>query len=613
MFITNAPIGDVFVVLASTDPALGARGISAFIVEKDFPGFKRGRTIDKMGYRASPTGEIIFDDCLVPAENLLGREGYGFKEMAATTLEWERSVMLAGAIGRQELDLIRSARYAKERVQFGQPIATFQAIQGKLAEMKVSLEATRMLIYRVAWMKDHDLPANLEAAEAKLFSSESGIKSALSAIQIHGGYGYTKEFPVERSLRDAKLSEIGAGTSEIQRLIIARETLGGRASSGYPLREEQQSLRRAAREFVDKEIVPRAQEVDHRGEFPSEILAALARLGFLGLAYPEQYGGAGADFLSSVVVFEEIARGCASTALSAGASVVLCGMPILHFGTEDQKQQYLPKLLRGEWIGALGLTEPNAGSDVASLRTRAQRHGDHYVLNGTKTLITNGPLADVAVVLAVTDPALGVRGMTAFLIERGTPGFRAGPPFDKLGLRGSPTGELIFEDCAVPVANVLGEEGRGFHQIMKTLEFGRVAMACWSLGVAQACLDEALAYAQQRVQFGQPIAGFQDIQFKLADMRLKIDAARLLVYRSAWLKDEGADARVEAAIAKLFASEAATFCAHQALQIHGGYGYIKEYPIERLYRDARLAEIGEGTSEIQRQIIAEAVLRAIPD
>ncbi len=610
MFITNGPIADVMVVLAVTDRERGRNGISAFIVEKGFPGFSVGRALDKLGHRASPTSELVFTDCEVPAENLLGLEGRGFVELGKLTLEWERAVLIAPSIGSLARLLQESARYAQERVQFGQPIANFQAIRHKLADMQVNLEAARLLIYRAAWLKDQDIPAPLEAAEAKLVTGRAIVHGALEAVQIHGGYGYITEFPVEQGLRNAKLAEIGGGTSEVQQLIISHETLRGAPSQGYPLTEEQRATWEAMRRFAEREIAPHAGELDAGASLLADNLRKLAEFGYLGMEFPPEYGGAGLDCVTSTLAGEALASACPATCLSAGASTILCGYPILRFGTQAQRERYLPRLASGEWLGALGLTEPDAGSDVAGIRARAVPSDGGWVLNGTKTFITNGPIADVVVVLAWTDPDRGPKeGMTAFLVEKGTPGFSAGPPLDKLGVRGSPTSELVFQDCWVPNENVLGYVGQGFPLVMQTLERGRIGMAAWSVGIAQACLDEAVKYAQERRAFRRPIADFQAIRFKLAELRTAVDTARLLTLRAAWLKDQGRPFGVEAAIAKLYASRAATLCAHEAVQIHGGYGYIREYPVERLYRDARLAEIGEGTSEIQRNIIAEAVLR----
>ncbi|MBC7249735.1 MAG: acyl-CoA dehydrogenase [Anaerolineae bacterium] len=377
----------------------------------------------------------------------------------------------------------------------------------------------------------------------------------------------------------------------------------------FELTEEQQMIRKMAHDFAEKEIAPIAQETDAEGKFPWEIIRKMAALGFLGLPFPEEYGGAGADNVSLALVMEEIARVCGSTAITLDAHTSLCCEPIYLFGTEAQKQEYLPKLCSGEWIGAFGLTEPGAGSDAGATKTRAVREGDQWVINGQKCFITNGSIADVVIITAVTDPGRGTRGISSFIIEKGTPGFRPGRDEEKMGLKGSITSELFFEDCRIPAENLLGRENEGFKQFLVTLDGGRIAIAAMALGLAQGAFERALAYSKERVQFGQPICNFQAIQWMLADMATELDAARLLVYRAAWLKDRGLPFTKEAAMAKLFTSEMAERVCYKAIQIHGGYGYTKEYEVERMYRDQRLCAIGEGTSEIQRLVIARQLLR----
>ena len=376
----------------------------------------------------------------------------------------------------------------------------------------------------------------------------------------------------------------------------------------FELNEEQRLVRDMVRDFAQKEIAPRAAEVDETEEFPAANIRKMAELGLLGLPYPEEYGGGGGDYLSYAIAMEEIARACGSTALIYAAHVSLgCG-PIYHFGTEEQKQKWLPRLCSGQGLGAFGLTEPEAGSDAGATRTTAVRDGDSYVLNGSKMWITSGAIADVVTCTAKTDPAAGTHGISCFLVEKGTPGFIPGKNEPKMGLKGSVTSALSFENCRVPAANLLGKEGEGFKQMLIILDGGRISIGAMALGLAQAALDEASRYARERVQFGQPIAKFQAIQWMIADMATEIDAARLLIYRAAAMKDAGVRFTKEAAMAKLYASEVAERAAFKALQIHGGYGYSREYPLERIYRDQRLCSIGEGTSEIQRLVIARLVL-----
>jgi alkylation response protein AidB-like acyl-CoA dehydrogenase len=376
----------------------------------------------------------------------------------------------------------------------------------------------------------------------------------------------------------------------------------------FELNEEQRLVRDMVHDFAQKELAPRAAEVDKTEEFPTTNLEKMAELGLLGLPYPEEYDGGGGDYVSYAIAVEEVARACGSTALIYAAHVSLgCG-PIYNFGNEEQKKKWLPLLCSGQGLGAFGLTEPEAGSDAGATRTTALRDGDHYLLNGSKMWITSGAIADVVNCTAKTDPDAGTRGISCFLVEKGTPGFIPGKNEPKMGLKGSVTSALSLENCRVPAANLLGKEGEGFKQMLITLDGGRISIGAMALGLAQAALDEATQYAGERVQFGQPIARFQAIQWMIADMATEIDAARLMIYRAAAMKDAGRRFTKEAAMAKLFASEVAERAAFKALQIHGGYGYSREYAVERIYRDQRLCSIGEGTSEIQRLVIAREAL-----
>jgi len=377
----------------------------------------------------------------------------------------------------------------------------------------------------------------------------------------------------------------------------------------FELTEEQRLFRNMVHEFAQKEIAPRAAELDEKGGFPWENFREMGQLGILGIPYPEKYGGSDGDTVSYAIAMEEVSRACGSTGITFVAQTSLACGPLYYFGSEEQKQKYLAPLASGEKVGGFGLTEPEAGSDAGGTRTRAVLDGDEWVINGRKTFCTNGSLADIVVFTARTDPeAKGSYGISSFVVEKGTPGFWPGRDEDKFGLRGSKTSELVFEDCRIPRENLLGEEGEGFKQFMITLDSGRISIGAMALGLAQAALDKALPYARERYQFGRPIGSFQAIQWMLADMATEIEAARLLVYRSAWMKDRGMNITKESAMAKLFASEVAERAAFKAIQIHGGYGYTRDYEVERIYRDQRLCTIGEGTSEIQRLVIARQLL-----
>jgi butyryl-CoA dehydrogenase len=376
------------------------------------------------------------------------------------------------------------------------------------------------------------------------------------------------------------------------------------------LTEEQQLLLRSVREFAEAEVKPHAKEIDETGRFPLDTFKKAAELGLTGIAVPENYGGAGMDHVSYAIVIEEISRVCASTGTILSVQNSLYCDPIYRFGTDEQKQKFLVPYARGEKIGCYALTEPQAGSNAAALATKAVRKGDAYVVNGTKAWITNGGAADAALVYVNTQPEKGEKGITALVVEKGTRGFAVGKEEKKLGVHATACTELSFSDCEVPVANRIGNEGEGYKVALSTLDGGRIGIAAQATGIAQGAFEAALSYAQQRQAFGHPIADFQAIQFMLADMATELDAARLLARRAAWKQDSGARFTMEASIAKLFASEMSTRVTHKAIQIHGGYGYSREYPVERNYRDARITEIYEGTSEIQRLVISSLVLKA---
>jgi butyryl-CoA dehydrogenase len=376
------------------------------------------------------------------------------------------------------------------------------------------------------------------------------------------------------------------------------------------LSEEQKLLQKSVREFAESEVRPRARENDETGHFPGELFEKAAELGLTGVALPEAEGGAGFDHLAYTIVIEEISRCCASLGVILSVQNSLYCDPLHRFGTDEQKKRLLHPFARGEKIGCYALTEPQAGSNAAALQTKAVKKGDKYVLNGTKAWITNGGAADAAIVYANSDPSNGEKGITALVVEKGTPGFRAGKEEKKLGINATACSELILTDCEVPAANRIGNEGEGYKVALSTLDGGRIGIAAQATGIAQGAFEAALKYAQERLAFGHPIAQFQAIQFMLADMSTEIDAARLLIRKAAWKQDTGARFSMDAAIAKLFASEMSTRVTHKAIQIHGGNGYSREYPVERAYRDARITEIYEGTSEIQRLVISAWALKS---
>jgi alkylation response protein AidB-like acyl-CoA dehydrogenase len=395
---------------------------------------------------------------------------------------------------------------------------------------------------------------------------------------------------------------------------MASPTVDQNPSPTYPfiLTEDQEQLRREIRDFAAREIAPNVMRWDEASEFPADVVRQLGHMGLMGVIFPVEYAGAGLGYVDYALAIEELSAVDGSIGIIVAAHNSLGTNHIFLAGNEEQRRKYVPKLASGEWLGAWGLTEPGSGSDASAARTTAVRKGDIWVLNGNKTFITNAHYADVAVVIAVTDRAQGTHGLSAFVVEKGTPGFRPGKKENKLGLRASDTSELIFEDCEIPGENLLGKLGEGFVDAMRVLDGGRISIAALSLGIGRGALDASLKYVKERKQFGKAIAEFQGIQWKLADMATELDAARLLTQRAAVLKDSGQRVTRESSMAKLYASEVAVRICDEAVQLHGGYGFIKDYPAEKFYRDVKLCTIGEGTSEIQRMVIAREILKVHP-
>jgi len=377
----------------------------------------------------------------------------------------------------------------------------------------------------------------------------------------------------------------------------------------FQLSDEQQQLKRTVREFAEREIAPCVMKWDEASEFPLATIKELGKLGLMGIIFPPELGGAGMGYVEYATAIEELSRVDGSVGIIVAAHTSLCSNHIFTAGSDAQRKRYIPKLASGEFIGAWALTEPGSGSDAASARCAAVRKGDRWLINGTKTFCTNGHYADVVVVIAVTDRDKGTHGLSAFVVEKGTKGFRPGKKENKLGLRASDTAELIFEDCEVPGENLIGREGEGFVDALRILDGGRISIAALGLGMAQGAFDASLKYSKERKQFGKPISDFQAIQWKLADMAVQIEAGRALIWRAATMKDAGKNTTLASSMAKLYTGEIAVKCANECVQIHGGYGFIKDYPAEKFYRDVKLCTIGEGTSEVQRMVIAREILK----
>lgn len=377
----------------------------------------------------------------------------------------------------------------------------------------------------------------------------------------------------------------------------------------FAFTKEQEMVRKVMREFAEKEVAPKAKEIDITEEFPWDTVRKMAKNDMMGIPYPKEYGGAGGDYISYIIAVEELSRACATTGVILSAHTSLGSFPIYQWGTEEQKQKYLVPLAKGEKLGAFGLTEPNAGTDAAGQQTIAVLDGDNYILNGSKIFITNGGKADIYIIFAMTDKSKGTKGISAFIVEKDFPGFSIGKIEEKMGIRASSTAELVFEDCIVPKENLLGKEGQGFKMAMATLDGGRIGIAAQALGIAQAALDEVIKYVKERQQFGRPLSKFQGLQWYIADMATRVSAARHLVYNAAWRKQNNLTYSMEASMAKLYASETAMYVSTKAVQIFGGYGFTKDYPVERFMRDAKITEIYEGTSEVQKMVIAANLLK----
>lgn len=616
MFITNGPIGDVFVCMAITDKKKGAFGVSVFIVEKTFKGFSVGKKLNKMGMRTSTTSELIFEDMEVPAENMISEENSGFLRVGRATLEWERTVLVAAGLGSMKNLISEGTRYAKQREQFGEPIIRFQAIQDKIARSRYKLDAARLLIYQSAIKKDLGLPAPIESSIGKLYTTESNVEVAYDMGQVFGGYSFIHEYPVERAYRDVRLSTLGAGTSEVMRSIIAsnmKELL-----LDADLDAEQKELFHSFRNFCQKELAPRTAEMDKKGEIPRSHFEKLYQVGYNGLGHEESVGGSNSNYFMATHYQEALAEACGSTFFSVGASVGLFGLPIREHGTDAQKAKYLPEIVQGKKIGALGVTEPGAGSDVANIQTKAVFKNGKYYISGTKTYITNAPVCDRVLILAVAEKDGKKVGQTVFIIDAHAKGVSRGKPMEKLGLKGSPTGELFLDEVEVSEADILGRAGRGFAIIMSAFNRERLALAAYSVGVMAAAIQHTRKYAKERKSFGKAIIKHQAVAFMISDMITKYEAARQLLHETAWILDQAGheshyvhngekiELTARTASLKLMASTYAREVTNLAVQVFGGAGYIEDFPVARLYRDVKLAEIGGGTSEIMKSIVARS-------
>ncbi|MGH2724248.1 MAG: acyl-CoA dehydrogenase family protein [Actinomycetota bacterium] len=641
MFITNGRRADFCLLVARTDRPGGSggderaisrpadlpgrrnyEGFSLFLVDTDLPGFHVSRTLDKLGMRSSDTAELVLDDVRVPASALLGEEGKGFPQIM-WELQGERLVGAAGSIAGAWAAFELTLAYAKDRQAFGRPIARFQVLRHRFAEMATELEAARQLLYDVALAWERGEYPVKEISMVKLHAGLVVNRVINRCLQIHGGYGYSTELWVERAWRDARLLRIGGGTDEVMREVISKTMEGPRTEPGPPragtrfsdlpkrglFTEDHDALRAGVREFVERRLRPHAEEWERAGDFPvREVFREAGEMGLFGAKYEEAYGGTGPDLVADALITEELVRcGSGGVAAALGAHKDLASYYVYRFGTEEQRRRWLVPSVAGEAIGALAVTEPGAGSDVGAVATRAARDGDHWVLTGTKTFITNGPIADHVVVAARTDPGARdrSRGLSLLVVEPDTPGFTS-RRLDTVGWRTSHTGELSFDEVRVPAENLLGQEGRGFVHIMENFQWERVVMALAAVAAADLTLEMAMGYARDRRAFDRPVGRFQVWRHRFADLATEIEAARSLTYHALRKVVAGEDAVREVSMAKWFASELDWRVADEAVQVHGGYGYMMEFPVQRAWRDARLGPIGGGTTEIMKELIGRS-------
>jgi alkylation response protein AidB-like acyl-CoA dehydrogenase len=620
LFITNGRRADVCVLVARTDTPAGYEGFSLFLVDTDLPGYHVSRTLDKLGMHSSDTAELVLDDVRVPGDALLGEEGKGFFQIM-WELQGERVVGAAGSLAGAWLAFELTLAYAKERTAFGRPIGSFQVQRHRFAEMATELTGAQQLLYDVALAWERGEYPVREISMLKLQSGLVVNRVVNACLQVHGGHGYAVGSWVERAWRDARLLRIGAGTDEVMRESISRieavrqEPVARDAGDRFAaiprdglFTEDHDRLRDGVRGFVERRLAPHAEAWEREGDFPArEVFREAGGMGLFGAKYEERWGGTGPDLVADAIVTEELAgSGSAGVAAALGAHKDLATLYVHRFGTDEQRERWLAPSVAGERIGALAVTEPEAGSDVAAITTSAERDGDTWVLFGTKTFVTNGPIADYVVVTARTDPeAEPHRGLSLFVVDAETPGLEA-RRIETVGWRTSHTGEISLDGCRVPVANLLGPEGEGFGLLMENLRWERLVMALAAVAAARRTLATAERYANERTAFGRTVGRFQVWRHRFADLHTEIEAARALTYHALRCVIGGEEAEREVAMAKWYACELDWRVADEALQVHGGYGYMKEFPVERAWRDARLGPIGGGTTEIMKEIVGRS-------
>ena len=622
-FITNGVYGDFIITVVKTNPNAGAKGVSLLVVEQSMEGVS-ARKLKKLGWHASDTAELSFDNVKVPVENLIGLEGRGFQYLM-NGLQLERTCFLPSSVVSMETAIDKALQYMSEREAFGKPINQFQVLRHRIAQLASEVEALKAFGYYCANLYDNGIYDVKLCSMAKLISTELQEKVATQCLQFYGGYGFMEEYPQARMYRDVRVGTIGGGSSEIMREIIAKMVINDVQYAKAPqtnkngqgigtgvinyFTEEHDLFRQTLRAFLEKEVKPNVDQWEKDGELPRDIYRKFGEMGFFGLSLPEKYGGMGGDMWYNVIWDEELARmNSGGFGASIGAHPLLALTHLNAEGTEAQKQKYLIPGIKGEKVGCLAITEPFGGSDVQAIRTTAVRQGDYFIVNGSKTFITNGVLSDFLIVVVKTNPnAKGAKGISLLIMDRDSEGLSA-TKLDKLGWRASDTGEIAFDNVKVPVENLLGDENRGFFYVMEHFVSERLSLAVGGYAAAQYALDLTVQYLDEREAFGKKLNQFQVLRHRIAQMSTEIELVKQFTY-SLYRRYIDKDYLVkESSMAKLLGTQLADRVMTQCLQMFDGYGFMESYPIARMFRDARLGQIGGGTSEIMCEIISKIMI-----
>ncbi|MEM6804006.1 MAG: acyl-CoA dehydrogenase family protein [Bacteroidota bacterium] len=618
IFITNGVNSDFLVVAAKTKADAGAQGISMFIVDRDSKGLSASN-IEKLGWHASDTGDIALDEVRVPASNLLGEENQGFFYIMHH-FALERLIMAIGGVASSDLALEKALKYMSEREAFGRPINKFQALRHKMSFLASEIEVQRAFAYDISKRYDKGEYVVKEAAMAKLLATELALKASDQCLQMFGGYGFTEEFPMARMYRDNRLGPIGGGSSEIMREIISKmiidsksydSVLEGKAGNGSSIiqfSEEHELFRQSLRDFLKKEVEPNIEKWEADRRTPKEIWKKMGDMGFLGLGYPSEYGGKELDFLYDVVFNEELAlMNSQGFAIAQQVTQYMSSTYLMKYGSKKLKAKYLPGIISGEMVSSIGITEPSAGSDAANIKTRAVREGDYYIVNGSKTFITNGVYGDFIVTVVKTDPEKRAAGVSLLVIDRHAEGVSA-RKIKKLGWWASDTAELSFDNVKVPVENLVGDEGQGFYYLMNGLQLERIISLPAAIVAMEQALSMSIKYLSEREAFGKPLDKFQVLRHRIAQLSAEVESLKSFSYQCARLyADNVYDVKL-CSIAKLLVAEKTNEVANKCIQFFGGYGFTEAFPLARFYRDCRVGTIGGGSSEVMLNILSKMII-----